>query len=54
MIDRTVLEEVVRTTWINRVAFIYLSVGYLIGIFGNCTIDKFVALANVKKKVVHR
>lgn len=44
MIDRTVLEQIVKTTWINRIAFIYLFVGYLIGIFGDCTIDKFWAL----------
>ena len=44
MLDRTVLEETVRTTWINRIAFGYLFVGYLIGIFGECTIDKFYAL----------
>lgn len=44
LVDRTVLEETVKATWINRIAFIYLFVGYLIGIFGNCTIDKFLAL----------
>ena len=49
MVDRTVLEGTVKATWTNRIAFIYLFIGYLIGIFGNCTIDKklillFVAL----------
>lgn len=44
MADRTVLEETVKTTWTNYIAFIYLFVGYLVGILGNCTIDRFVAL----------
>ncbi len=44
MVDRTVLEETVKTTWINHIAFYYLFIGYLIGIFGSCTMDKMWAL----------
>ena len=47
IVDRTVLEETVKATWINRVAFVYLFIGYLVGIFGVCTIDKIWALVVV-------
>lgn len=40
MLDRTVLEETVQSTWINHIAFYYLFIGYVISVFGNCTIDK--------------
>lgn len=44
MLDRTVLEEIVKNTWTNNIAFKYLFVGYLISIFGKCSIDKTLAL----------
>lgn len=37
-------EATVKNAWINRTAFIFLGVGYLINIFGVCTIEKEYAL----------
>lgn len=40
LVDRHPLEAVVNTTWINRIAFGYLCAGYLISIFGACTMSR--------------
>ena len=34
------LKEVVRTTWMNRIAFSYLFIGYLVGIWGEVSVNK--------------
>ena len=44
MADRTVLEQTVKATLIDYIAFIYLFAGYLVGILGNCTMDRFITL----------
>ena len=36
-------EETVNSVWTNRVAFSYLVAGYLIGVLGDCTIDRWIA-----------
>ena len=38
--DCSGLKEVVRTTWMNRIAFSYLFIGYLIGIWGEVSANK--------------
>lgn len=40
LLDRSNLEETVNSVWTNRVAFSYLVAGYLIGVLGDCTIDR--------------
>ena len=44
LLDRSGLEETVNSAWTNRIAFSYLVAGYLIGVLGNCTIDRWIAL----------
>lgn len=44
LLDRSGLEETVNAAWTNRFAFSYLSAGYLIGVLGECTIDRWTAL----------
>ena len=44
MVGRDALEVAVKGIWVNRISFIYLFIGYLIGIFGNCTIGKLKVL----------
>ena len=44
LLDRSGLEETVNAAWTNRIAFSYLFVGYLIGVLGECTIDRWIAL----------
>lgn len=44
LLDRSGLEETVNSAWTNRIAFSYLVAGYLIGVLGNCTIDRWIVL----------
>ncbi len=44
LLDRGSLEDAVNYAWTNRIAFSYLFTGYLIGVFGVCTIDKCAVL----------
>lgn len=44
LLDRSGLEEAVNVAWTNRIAFSYLFAGYLIGVLGECTIDRLTAL----------
>ena len=45
--DFSGLMDVIRATWINKIAFIYLFAGYLVGIFGDAPIDREIALITV-------
>lgn len=47
LLDCGAWEVTVKNAWINRTAFIFLGVGYLINIFGVCTIEKGYALLAV-------
>lgn len=40
LIDLTGLKDVIKTTWINKIAFLYLFAGYLIGVFGEISINR--------------
>lgn len=40
LVDTDGLKEFVKSTWVNKIAFSYLFVGYLIGVFGICTMNK--------------
>ena len=44
LLDRSGLEETVNAAWTNRIAFSYLFAGYLIGVLGECTMDRWIAL----------
>lgn len=44
LLDRSGLEETVNAAWTNRIAFSYLFAGYLIGVFGECTMNRWIAL----------
>lgn len=44
LLDRSELEETVTATWTNRIAFSYLFAGYLIGVLGNCTLNRWTAV----------
>lgn len=44
LLERSGLEETVNTAWTNRIAFSYLFAGYLIQVFGECTMDKLTVL----------
>ena len=43
LVDTDGLKEFVKSTWVNKIAFSYLFVGYLIGVFGTCTMNKWLA-----------
>ena len=43
LLDRSGLEETVNSVWTNRIAFSYLVAGYLIGVLGDCTMNRWVA-----------
>lgn len=43
--DSSNLKEVVRSTWISRLAFSYLTFGYLLSIWGEVPADKIVPFA---------
>ena len=36
LVDRSGLEITVRTAWVNKIAFYFLGIGYLINVFGVC------------------
>lgn len=44
LLDCVAWETTVKDAWINRVAFFFLGLGYLINIFGNCSMEKEYAL----------
>lgn len=44
LLDRSALEATVTTAWTNRTAFIFLGIGYLLGVVGACTIKRDFAL----------
>lgn len=44
LITRSALETTVTTAWTNRIAFIFLGLGYLLNVLGSCTIRKITAL----------
>ena len=44
LLERSALETTVITAWTNRIAFVFLGVGYLLGVVGSCTISKMIAL----------
>ena len=43
LLERSGLEETANSVWTNRIAFSYLVAGYLLGVLGDCTIDRWVA-----------
>lgn len=44
LLDSCEIKETVKNTYINKISFIYLFIGYLVGIFGTCSINKAFAL----------
>lgn len=44
LVDRSDLENVVFTTWVNNFAFKFLFFGYLLSIFGKCSISRSTTL----------
>jgi len=44
LITRSALETTVTTAWTNRIAFVFLGMGYLLNVLGTCTIRKITAL----------
>lgn len=47
LLDRSALETTVITAWTNKIAFIFLGIGYLLSVFGSCSIDKRIVLVIV-------
>ncbi len=44
LIDYSGLRDVIKKTWINKIAFFYLFVGYLVGVLGEVSINREEAL----------
>ena len=44
LLDNSDLQSIVHTTWINRLAFTYLFIGYVVSIFASCSICKMCML----------
>ena len=44
LLNRSAWESTVTTAWTNRIAFIFLGIGYLLNILGSCTMKKEWAL----------
>ena len=44
LLNPSELNDTVNTVWINRLAFGYLFLGYLVGIFGECPDNKWLTL----------